>query len=556
MSPSRSEAPPEAPQRTPDGPLRPADHADTAASEITQPTLGFVGWMRWGWRQLTSMRTALVLLLLLAIAAVPGSLVPQRSADPNGVTQYYTDNPELAPVLDGLQLFDVYTSVWFSAIYLLLFISLIGCVIPRTKHHAKALRARPPRTPARLARLDDHVQRTVALTPGADVDAAADEAIDLAADQLRRAGYRVERYDGGAVRSVSAERGYLRETGNLLFHTALVGVLVCLVVGDFTHYRGQAVVVEGRGFANSRLAYDSFEAGRGFRPESLVPFRITLDRFESTFDPATLLARDFTAEVTVDEPGRDERAGTIKVNHPLSVGGAKIYLMGNGYAPQIEVHDAAGELAFSGPVPFLPQDTVYSSQGVVKVPDVTSGPQIGLVGYLLPTAVEEPAGFWRSVHPLPLDPALVLSVWTGDLGLDAGLPQNVYELDEEGMTQVTEQTAAGERPRTVVVRPGQTVDLPEGLGTVTLGEELPRFVALDLRHDPTLTVILVFALAAILGLGLSLFTPRRRVWVRARHTSEGTTVVEVAALARGDDPGLEAEVDSVRLAIAGQEEER
>ncbi|MBT5431725.1 MAG: cytochrome c biogenesis protein ResB, partial [Micrococcales bacterium] len=72
------------------------------------------------------MRNALILLLLLAIAAVPGSVYPQRSADPNGVKVFYDNRPELAPILDSLQLFDVYTSVWFSAIYILLFVSLAG----------------------------------------------------------------------------------------------------------------------------------------------------------------------------------------------------------------------------------------------------------------------------------------------------------------------------------------------------------------------------------------------------------------------------------------------
>ena len=90
-------------------PLRPSDHAD-GVERIAQPRLDFVGWLRWGWRQLTSMRTALVLLLLLAIAAIPGSIVPQRTADPNGVTQYRTNNPDLYPILDHLQLFDVYSS--------------------------------------------------------------------------------------------------------------------------------------------------------------------------------------------------------------------------------------------------------------------------------------------------------------------------------------------------------------------------------------------------------------------------------------------------------------
>ena len=199
MSPSRSESTAPSPDAVGTGdadvsdPLRPADHADSAASsDIVQPALGPVGWIRWGWRQLTSMRTALVLLLLLAIAAVPGSIVPQRTADPNGVTQYFADHPDLAPILENLQLFDVYSSAWFSAIYILLFVSLIGCVIPRTQHHWKALRARPPRTPARLARLDDHRESIVELSPNddepADAAAAASVAIGLAAEQLKRAG--------------------------------------------------------------------------------------------------------------------------------------------------------------------------------------------------------------------------------------------------------------------------------------------------------------------------------------------------------------------------------
>ncbi|MEY2946127.1 MAG: hypothetical protein RL243_901, partial [Actinomycetota bacterium] len=76
----------------------------------TQPKLGLVGWLRWTWRQLTSMRTALLLLLMLAAAAIPGSLYPQRSADPNGVTTFFQQNPSLAQVLDKFQLFDVYSS--------------------------------------------------------------------------------------------------------------------------------------------------------------------------------------------------------------------------------------------------------------------------------------------------------------------------------------------------------------------------------------------------------------------------------------------------------------
>ena len=99
------------------------------------------------------MKIALFLLLLLAAAAIPGSIYPQRSADPNGVALYFKNNPELAKFLDTLQLFDVYASSWFSAIYLLLFISLIGCLLPRIAVHYKALRELPPEAPTNLSRL-------------------------------------------------------------------------------------------------------------------------------------------------------------------------------------------------------------------------------------------------------------------------------------------------------------------------------------------------------------------------------------------------------------------
>ncbi|MGO3650086.1 cytochrome c biogenesis protein ResB, partial [Agrococcus casei] len=121
-------------------PLRPDDFVDAESAKRPAPApknpeLGFMGWVRFVWRQLTSMRTAIVLLIMLAMAAIPGSLVPQESSDPNGVIQVREENPGLLWFYDAFQLHHVFESYWFSAIYLLLFISLIGCILPRTKHH-------------------------------------------------------------------------------------------------------------------------------------------------------------------------------------------------------------------------------------------------------------------------------------------------------------------------------------------------------------------------------------------------------------------------------------
>ena len=556
-------------------PLRPADHVDGVAAAtpvegVTSPALGFVGWMRWGWRQLTSMRTALVLLLLLAIAAIPGSLVPQRTADPNGVVEYLRNYPELGGFLEKIGMFDVYSSPWFSAIYILLFVSLIGCVLPRTKHHWQALRSRPPRTPARLSRLADFRERDWVLggaegggdagtgTAGAEGDAvaAASRAIDLAQSQLRASGYRVERYDARGSFSVSAERGYLRETGNLVFHGALVGVLVAVGISGGFSYTGQRVVIEGTSFTNTLLDYSSFNPGRFVDTDNLPLYSLTLDEFEVEYEVenenAIGQAGSFVAHVSTQHPGEEPKKDSVRVNVPLSIDGNKIYLLGNGYAPTITVRDADGNVVFHDDVAFLPQDNNMTSLGIVKVPDGLAT-QIGLVGFFYPTAAKLDSGALTSSFPALVSPRLTLDVYEGDLGIDDGVPRSVYALDTSDMTKLTGRTTD---VASLQIDPGQTVDLPNGLGTVTFESQTPdapnplksvkRFASLQVHHDDSATWVLVFALLSLAGLLTALFVPRRRMWVKATPDATGTGVhLEYAALARGDDPTLAAAVEAV-----------
>jgi cytochrome c biogenesis protein len=499
------------------------------------------------------MRTAIVLLLLLAIAAIPGSMWPQRSSDPNGVVQFFANNPTLAPVLDRIQLFDVYTSVWFSAIYLLLFLSLIGCVLPRTIHHLRALRAAPPRTPARLERLA--VYRSVTVDDGElaeGTDSAV--AIEAARTQLRASGYRVALFQGAKDLSVSAERGYLRETGNLIFHTALIGVLFAVGFGGGFGYTGQKVVVEGQSFVNIKGAYDSFTPGRFFTDAALQPYRLTLDRFTATYEEQNIKAYgqpiDYNASVTTWLPGGEGKDATIKVNEPLDLGGTQIYLLGNGYAPTITVRDGKGNVAFSASVPFLPQDANLTSTGVVRVPDALPE-QLAFLGFFYPTATQLDTGALASIHPDLRNPVLTLFAYKGDLGMDSGIPQNVYALDPKNLTQI----AGGDSGvKALELRPGETVDLPDGLGTVTFdnanptategdwSKSVPRFVSLDIHHDPAQGWVLLFAVLAVFGLLSSLFIPRRRVWVKAVELKNGKFRLEYAGLARGEDSGLDAAV--------------
>lgn len=548
---------------------RPSDYDDGSGlpAPVTSPELGITGWFRWFWRQLTSMRVALILLLLLAVAAIPGSLVPQRGADPNGVIQYEKDNPTLFKILDAfpIQAFDVYGSVWFSAIYLLLFISLIGCVLPRIKHHWQAWRGKPPKTPARLNRMAGFSEIRVTNENATEEErlAFAHAAVESATGMLRRQRYRVQvqeaAHRGVAEVSVSSERGYLRETGNLLFHVALLGVLVCVGLGSAFTFNGQRVLYEGESYVNQLIDYDSATAGRAFKSDTLEPFALRLDDLEVNYitpdDPDASRnsigqVREFIARMTLTSPAGEESKEEIRVNHPLRVHGSPIYLLANGYAPKIVIRNAADEVVFDESVVFIPQgaDPNLTSLGVVKVlnglTDETGEPaQLGLRGFFYPTQTELESGAYTSNYPDLENPVLTLDAFMGDLGVDDGVPQSVYSLETGKMEQLTGR--AIEKP-SIELRPGDTAELPRGLGTVTF-EAAPRYASFDVMQNPFQIGILIFALLSLGGLLWSLFVPRRRLWVKAIPTADGV-VLQYAGLARGDDPALDRAVEELREA--------
>lgn len=521
-------------------------------SDVEVPALGPVGMLRWAWRQLTKMSTALVLLLLLAIAAVPGSLFPQRVQDPDAVTSYIQANPTMGPWLDRLQLFDVYSSYWFSSIYILLFISLVGCVIPRAVQHFRAWRSKPPRAPRRISRMPQYRKVMLGGRDGAP-GPTPDEAVEQAAAALKKRGYRVAPQDlGTAAPSVAAERGMLKEVGNILFHVALLAVLISVAIGSLYGYKGQKVVVEGESFVNTLVDYDSFNPGTNFDADSLNPFSVQLKSFEATFNRDTSDPKhygqptDFNADLTVtDKPGATPQDVNLAVNKPLNIDGTKVYLVGNGYAPVIRVKDGKGNVAYEGPVVTVPSDSVYTSSLTLKVPDAAPD-QLGFVGLLLPTAVSQEGQIPKSVDPALNNPALILSSFSGDLGLDSGQPQNVYVLDTQKLTELNSMTS--ENGPIMLDAQHRTADLPDGKGSVEF-LDVKRYVGLDVHSDPGRIPAFISFLVAFAGLIMSLFIARRRAWVRATETEDANgvrcTVLEYGLLARGEDHRLGAEAEKL-----------
>jgi cytochrome c biogenesis protein len=464
------------------------------------------------------MRTALLLLLLLALVAIPGSVLPQASVDGRAVEAYRLDHPELAPWLERLGLFHTYTSVWFSAVYLLLMVSLVGCIVPRTVTYAKAYGSRPPKAPANFSRMPASVTREAEVT-----DLAAP--IGRARAALGRA--RIDVVERGDTIELSAESGHLHELGNLLFHLAVVGVLVGVAIGSLFGYRGAAVVTEGDDFSNVLTQYDDFASGALFDREALPPFAFHLDAVDARFQltgPQRGAPRMFAARGTwsAGTSGDDMKPFDIRVNHPLKIGRTSVFLIGQGYAPVFKVTDAKGDVVFEDAVPFLPSDGTYTSSGVVKVPDARPA-GLGFQGFFLPTAIitgkaEAPI----SAFPAAANPFVGLFAFRGDLGLDAGAPQSVFMLDKARLKQLKNKDGT---PFRVSLSPGQVADLPGG-GSIQF-VEVRQFARLQIGSAPFAWLPLGAMILGIVGLVLSLLIRPRRTWVRVSRT-----VIEVAALDR------------------------
>jgi cytochrome c biogenesis protein len=484
------------------------------------PPLGWRGGLRYLWTQLTSMRTALILLFALALAAIPGSLVPQRRISPVRVSDFINDHPTLGPIYDKIGLFEVYSSPWFSAIYLLLFVSLIGCIVPRVGVYAKALRNRPPKTPRNLARLPAYARAEIA-----DAD---HDVLDRAAIALRRSHYRVDVHSD----SVAAERGYLREAGNLVFHISLVFLLIGIAIGVLFGFRGTSVVIVGQGFSNNLTQYDDFSAGARFTQADLAPFSVAVKDFDARFETGPVqrgAARLFRANVEVtDRPGAAPRQEVLEVNKPLHIDGTTVHLIGHGYAPKVTVKDAEGNIAFSGPVVMLPQDSNFTSLGAIKAPDARPE-RLAFEAYFFPTAILNDQGP-QSIFPDALNPALFANVWYGPPKVETGRPENVYSLDTTGLRQLKQGDG---QPVRIALKVGDGVNLPDGKGSIQL-DGWVRWVKLQIGDTPGVLISLTALGFAVAGLCLSLFVRPRRVWMRVRDGEAGRRVLEVGGLDRAD----------------------
>ena len=467
------------------------------------------------WRTLRSMRTALILLLMLAAASVAGSVIPQLPNSPERVALYLDTHPLLGDFYRRAGLFDVFGSWWFTLVTVLLFVSLVACLIPRTRAAWRSLRARPIQA-REIDAFRHYAKREVALPP--------DEAIEVARRTIRRRRFRVARDPDRPA--LAAEKGALRETGSLLFHWAFILILVGVVYGKGTGFSGFALVVEGDTWIDARANYDGqIRTGRFFDGE-FTGVGLHLNEFESAFRE-TGQPMDFVSRVDLLAPdGTPIRSQDIRVNHPAKIDGITIYQSSFGWAPVLRVTDGDQAL-FDDAVPFSREEApdgvpqlAMPWRGVVKLP--TLRPQMAIDLELWPDS----RAFFeqlRTGEPVAMlvafEPVMRYTVYEGRL-----TDPSPVSLDVRFM----EKTASG------IVGAGTESDLATGelledgaaaQGPVLAFTDLKQYSVFQVAKDRGVPIVLVAAILILLGLLPALYSSRRKVWVRVEPSDGGSRLL-------------------------------
>ncbi|HET9851249.1 MAG TPA: cytochrome c biogenesis protein ResB [Candidatus Limnocylindrales bacterium] len=423
------------------------------------------------WRLFTSVNFAVVQIVAVAVMAVLGMTIRQlpgfafRSAgdyatEMNRLRSVYEPvfGVSVVDVMERLQVFHVFTSTPFTIALLVLAVSILLCTLDRTPRlwqQSAWIRVAQPD-----AYFDPRLPDRVSIAPGAGLSAAA------VATALRRHRF-VVRQEVGAdgLTYVYGDRNRWTKLATLISHLGLILFLVAgLVTARFGDEQG-LVVAEGDTLTVQPIGTPGLllVENRGFDAPGLE----------------TGVASDFTTDLVVYQDGRLVAQKVIRVNDPLTAGGYTFHQNGFGPAPDIEIRSTVdSSILWSGPVP-LTDVAAGQPYGALPVP----GKQFGLEMLLQRT--EEGVGFLLA------------------------LPYAVRGTLADGTPDIVRGTPVR------VIR-GETVDMG-GLDLTLTLRGFSDYTLLIAKRDPGAPLIWLAFAALLLGLAITFYLPRRRVWARLRR---------------------------------------
>lgn len=441
------------------------------------------------WHTLTSVRLALILILLIAVATLAGTLLNQVpgavASDPVAYDRWlesargrygiFTD------VMARLQLFNVFGSIWFRGLIAVLVANIVVCTVNRwSSIRAQVFSPRVRMIPAYFDRARIGATFSVNMVP-----ATAAVAVRKG---LRSAGYRSLTDDGESV-AMYADRYRFSRLGTFLTHLSLVLLLIGAIMGRVWGWSDNQFVVAQGATREVPLAKD---------------ISVKLEQFQEEWyveGPP----KDFASDIVIYDKGQEVKRGTARVNSPVSYNGISFNQAFYGQVAVIQVLDAAGNDVFNEGVPLAWTSDRNRPVGFLEVP-----------GQQFKAYVVGP-------EPGSYDTAVPL----GTVRLE------LYDKSSGQLMKIESL----ERNRDVQA---------EGLTFRFLRES--QFTGLKVVKDPGVNIVWLASGLMVLGLVMVFWFPHRRMWALCSPRADGGTDVRLAAASQRD-LGLEKDFEQVTAKV-------
>ena len=532
------------------------------------------------WRLLGSLGFALVMLGFLALAGLLSILLPQVPAQiensPAAVAAWVEfQKGKFGPLTEPmfrLGLFDVFASRWFIATLGLLAVAVFAYIVSRLPQFWQNIARPQERVPDSF--FDRAANRVAFATPE---QAQEGEAASRLADLLAARRYKVSAVRQGATTYLFADRFAWAQVGNLITHLAVIIFLVGGLTSSLGGFTSALIIAEG-------TASPVFAVSDPNQMQVEVIDAVGL--FDERGTPA-----DYRTELVIYQGGGEVKRGVVTVNDPLTFGGYRFHqsaFFGEGAA--LVVRDAASGNALYREVLVLqdlvpaPLITVRDVDGLVLLDDVIVPTDViaGASGTLI-TVPDDGRQFWVGVKQDANEVWNLVVFGRDETNVRTTIPEGgtgsagdlqFAFLETTGLPSASAGGIPGDNDQSLVVMS----ETPEGepfltlLGPVDgraltlyadqsvqiddreyLFEGRREFAGIEVRRDPGAMFIWVGAGLLLLGLMITFYVPRMRLWARVRQDAtiivgpaERSGVFDAEARRIARELGAKDEEDDVR----------
>jgi len=441
-----------------------------------------------------SVKLAIVLLILISVASILGTLIPQQEAAGPFISRL---SPGMVDILRGLQLFNIFHSPWFMVLMGLLALNLVVCSLDRFPIAWKRFRqeSAPDREDVFEGILPDQV--TIKETP------LAEEAQRLEVLLKKKTG-RVRRGDADDRSYLYGEKGAYSYFGVYLIHLSVLVVMAGFIIGFLFGFEGHMNIPEGQ---SSDVV--ALKRGKGVKK---LDFAIRCDRFFIDFYENGA-PKTYRSDLTFMQDGRPVHSSSALVNHPVTFAGMRFYQASYGMIPT------------GNPV-------MAVMQGDKKIKDVkvATGMEFDLPekkAKAQMTRVEE--------NLMGMGPAVKLNIQS-----PAGHIQFwVFEAIEQIV-----QANPGLLEQVPLFNPGAFAPY-----TFSLGQADNRYyTGLQVARDPGVPLVATGALLMMIGFIIVFFCSHRQIWI-CLDRKEDKTRIRIAGQSNRDAVGLKRDIQKLLDAI-------